>query len=230
MSNQKILIVDDEEDIRNIVGIYLESNGYITIKAKNGKGALEALEKENIDLALLDIMLPDIDGINLCLKIRESKNIPIIMLSAKDQKMDIVLGLTSGADDYIAKPFNSVELLARVRAQLRRFKELNPDHTNNQILEYQNLKLDLDTHKLIKNDEEIRLTPTEFKILNLLWKNKGIIFSTEKIYQKIWREEDFEIDNTVMVHIRNLRDKIEDNNKNPLFIQTVWGVGYKFGD
>lgn len=230
MSNQKILIVDDEKDIRNIISIYLESNGYTTMEAENGKEALKALEEENIDLAILDIMLPDIDGINLCLKIRANKNIPIIMLSAKDQEMDIVLGLTSGADDYIAKPFNSVELLARVRTQLRRFKELNPNRLNSQILQYKNLKLDLDTHKLMKNDEEIRLTPTEFKILNLLWKNKGIVFSTEKIYQRIWREENFEIDNTVMVHIRNLRDKIEDDNKNPLFIQTVWGVGYKFGE
>ncbi len=230
MSNEKILVVDDEKDIRDIVGIYLESNGYTTIKAENGKEALELLEKENTDLALLDIMLPDIDGISLCLKIRANKNIPIIMLSAKDQEMDIVMGLTSGADDYIAKPFNPVELLARVRAQLRRFKELNPDQINGQILKYQNLKLDLDTHKLTKNNEEIRLTPTEFKILNLLWRNKGIVFSTEKIYQRVWQEEDFEIDNTVMVHIRNLRDKVEDNNKKPLFIQTVWGIGYKFGE
>ncbi len=230
MSNENILVVDDEKDIRNIVGIYLESNGYRTIKAENGKEALELLEKENIDLALLDIMLPDIDGISLCLKIRASKNIPIIMLSAKDQEIDIVMGLTSGADDYIAKPFNPVELLARVRAQLRRFKELNPDQLNGQSLKYKNLKLDLDTHKLIKNNEEIRLTPTEFKILSLLWKNKGIVFSTEKIYRRVWQEEDFEIDNTVMVHIRNLRDKIEDDNKKPLFIQTVWGIGYKFGE
>lgn len=230
MSNEKILVVDDEKDIRDIVGIYLESNGYTTIKAENGKEALKLLEKENIDLALLDIMLPDTDGISLCLKIRANKNIPIIMLSAKDQEMDIVMGLTSGADDYIAKPFNPVELLARVRAQLRRFNELNPDQLNGQILKYQNLKLDLDIHKLTKNNEDIRLTPTEFKILNLLWRNKGIVFSTEKIYQRVWQEQDFEIDNTVMVHIRNLRDKIEDDNKKPLFIQTVWGVGYKFGE
>lgn len=230
MNSEKILVVDDEKDIRDIVGIYLESNGYRTVKAENGKEALELLDKENIDLVILDIMLPDIDGISLCLKIRVNKNIPIIMLSAKDQDMDIVMGLTSGADDYISKPFNPVELLARVRAQLRRFKELNPDQLNGQSLKYQNLKLDLDTHKLVKNNEEIRLTPIEFKILNLLWKNKGIVFSTEKIYQRVWQEEDFEIDNTVMVHIRNLRDKIEDDNKKPLFIKTVWGVGYRFGE
>jgi len=230
MSQENILVVDDEKDIRDIVGIYLESNGYKTVKAENGKEALELINKEIIDLAILDIMLPDIDGNGLCIKIRESKNVPIIMLSAKDQEMDIVMGLTSGADDYIAKPFNPVELLARVRAQLRRFKELNPDQINGQYLKYLNLKLDLDTHKLTKNGEEIRLTPTEFKILSLMWKNKGLVFSTEKIYQKIWQEENFEIDNTVMVHIRNLRDKIENDNKKPLFIQTVWGVGYKFGE
>ena len=230
MSNENIMVVDDEKDIRDILGIYLDSNGYRTIKVENGKKALEILDKESIDLAILDIMLPDIDGIGLCIKIRANKNIPIIMLSAKDQEIDIVMGLTSGADDYIAKPFNPVELLARVRAQLRRFKELNPDQSNGQSLKYQNLELNLDTHKLIKNNEEIRLTPTEFKILSLMWKNKGIVFSTEKIYQRVWHEDDFEIDNTVMVHIRNLRDKIEDDNKKPLFIQTVWGVGYKFGE
>lgn len=230
MSNEKILVVDDEKDIRDILGIYLDGNGYKTIKVENGIEALKVLEKQNIDLAILDILMPGIDGLSLCMKIRADRNIPIIMLSAKDQEMDIVMGLTSGADDYISKPFNPVELLARVRAQLRRFKELNPDKVNGQSLVYKNLRLDLETHKLIKENEEIRLTPTEFKILSLMWRNKGIVFSTEKIYQKVWQEEDFEVDNTVMVHIRNLRDKIEDDNKKPIFIQTIWGIGYKFGE
>lgn len=230
MSKKKILIVDDEADIRNIVSIYLENNDFETLKADSGSKALEIIKSEKVELAILDIMMPDMDGITLCIKIREITNIPIIMLSAKDTDMDKVMGLTSGADDYIAKPFNPIELLARVRAQIRRFNEFNIAQINSEILRYDECKLDLNTHKLVKNDEEIRLTPTEFKILKLLWVNRGIVFSTEKIFEKIWGEEEFEVDNTVMVHIRNLRDKIEDDNKKPKYIKTVWGVGYKFGE
>lgn len=228
MSKEKILIVDDEEDIRNIVGIYLEGNGLNTIKVSNGSDALDLIDNEQIDLVILDVMMPDMDGIKLCMKIRGKSNVPIIILSAKDQDMDKVMGLTVGADDYISKPFNPIELLARVRAQLRRFKELNNIRVNNEVLQYDNLLLNLSTHILMKNNEEIRLTPIEFKILKLLWINKGIVFSTELIYEKVWGECDFEIDNTVMVHIRNLREKIEDDRKNPKFIKTVWGIGYKF--
>ena len=230
MSKKKILIVDDEADIRNIVSIYLENNDFETLKADSGSKALEIIKSEKVELAILDVMMPDMDGITLCIKIREITNIPIIMLSAKDTDMDKVMGLTSGADDYIAKPFNPIELLARVRAQIRRFNEFNIAQINSEVLRYDECKLDLNTHKLVKNDEEIRLTPTEFKILKLLWVNRGIVFSTEKIFEKIWGEEEFEVDNTVMVHIRNLRDKIEDDNKKPKYIKTVWGVGYKFGD
>lgn len=230
MSKKKILIVDDEQDIRNIVSIYLENNDFETVQAESGYKALEIIEKEKIDLAILDVMMIDMDGITLCIKIREKTNMPVIMLSAKDQDMDKVMGLTCGADDYIAKPFNPIELLARVRAQLRRFNEFNPVQMNSEVLKYDNIILNLRTHKLIKKDEEIRLTPTEFKILKLLWINRGIVFSTEKIFERIWGEEEFEVDNTVMVHIRNLRDKIEDDNKHPKYIKTVWGVGYKFGD
>lgn len=230
MSKKKILIVDDEQDIRNIVSIYLENNDFETVQAESGYKALEIIEKEKIDLAILDVMMIDMDGITLCIKIREKTNMPVIMLSAKDQDMDKVMGLTCGADDYIAKPFNPIELLARVRAQLRRFNEFNPDQMNSEVLKYDDFILNLSTHKLIKKDEEIRLTPTEFKILKLLWINRGIVFSTEKIFERIWGEEEFEVDNTVMVHIRNLRDKIEDDNKHPRYIKTVWGVGYKFGE
>lgn len=230
MSKKKILIVDDEQDIRNIVSIYLENNDFETVQAESSYKALEIIDEEKIDLAILDVMMPDMDGITLCIKIREKTNMPVIMLSAKDQDMDKVMGLTCGADDYIAKPFNPIELLARVRAQLRRFNELNPVQINSEIFKYDDFILNLSTHKLMKKDEEIRLTPTEFKILKLLWINKGIVFSTEKIFERIWGEEEFEVDNTVMVHIRNLRDKIEDDNKHPKYIKTVWGVGYKFGD
>lgn len=230
MSKKKILIIDDEQDIRNIVSIYLENNDFETVKAESGYSALEIIDKEKIDLAILDVMMPDMDGITLCIKIREKTNMPVIMLSAKDQDMDKVMGLTCGADDYIAKPFNPIELLARVRAQLRRFNELNPVQVNSEVIKYDDFTLNISTHKLMKKDEEIRLTPTEFKILKLLWTNRGIVFSTEKIFERIWGEEEFEVDNTVMVHIRNLRDKIEEDNKKPKYIKTVWGVGYKFGD
>lgn len=230
MGKKKILVVDDEKDIRNIVSIYLENNDFEPLQAESGEKALELMSSETIDLAILDVMMPDMDGITLCMKIREKTNIPIIMLSAKDEDMDKVMGLTSGADDYVAKPFNPIELLARVRSQLRRFNELNPCQMNNEILKYDNFILNLSTHKLLKNDEEIRLTPTEFKILKLLWVNRGIVFSTEKIFERIWGEDNFDVDNTVMVHIRNLRDKIEDDKKKPKCIKTVWGVGYKFGE
>lgn len=160
-------------------------------------------------------MMPDMDGIALCIEIRKNTNMPIIMLSAKDQDMDKVMGLTCGADDYLAKPFNPIELLARVRAQLRRYTEFNPANNSNNSIKYQDLELDMNTHKVNKNGEDIRLTPTEFKILNLLMVNKGMVFSTEKIYDKIWGEEDFDVNNTVMVHIRNLRDKIEAIIKKP---------------
>lgn len=230
MSKKKILIVDDEQDIRNIVSIYLQNNDFEALQAESGYKALEIINKEKIDLAILDVMMPDMDGIKLCMKIREKTNMPVIMLSAKDQDMDKVMGLTCGADDYIAKPFNPIELLARVRAQLRRYNEFNPVQINNEVLKCDDFLLNLNTHKLIKRDEEIRLTPTEFNILKLLWINRGIVFSTEKIFERIWGEEEFEVDNTVMVHIRNLRDKIEDDNKAPKYIKTVWGVGYKFGE
>ena len=230
MGKKKILVVDDEKDIRNIISIYLENNDFQSIQAENGEEALRLLNYGEIDLVILDIMMPNIDGLSLCMKIRENSNIPIIMLSAKDQDMDKVIGLTSGADDYLTKPFNPIELIARVRAQLRRYNEFNPYQINNEILKYDNFVLNLSTHKLLKNDEEIILTPTEFKILKLLLTNRGIVFSTEKIFERIWGEDNFDVDNTVMVHIRNLRDKIEDDNKSPKYIKTVWGVGYKFGE
>ena len=185
MNKKKILIVDDEQDITHIVSIYLENNDFETVKAESGKVALENLNNEKIDLAILDVMMPEMDGITLCIKIREKTNIPIIMLSAKDQDMDKVMGLTCGADDYLAKPFNPIELLARVRSQLRRFNELNPVQINSEVLKYDDFLLNLSTHSLLKKDEEIRLTPTEFKILKLLWINRGIVFSTEKIYERI---------------------------------------------
>ena len=223
-----ILVVDDEEDIRELVGIYLKNEGMQVCKAANGKEALEYLEKMDIDLAILDIMMADMDGITLCMEIRKKSNLPIIMLSAKDQDMDKVLGLTAGADDYLAKPFNPIELVARVKAQLRRSKEFNHSVAKN-VLEYMDLSMNLETHRVFLNAKEIFLTPKEFAILELLWKNKGNVFSTEHIYNTLWSEEEaYDTNNVVMVNIRNLRSKIESDVKNPRYIKTVWGVGYKF--
>lgn len=223
-----ILVVDDEEDIRELVGIYLKNEGYQVCKAAEGREALECMNNTNIDLAILDVMMTNMDGIMLCIEIRKKSNIPIIMLSAKDQDMDKVIGLSAGADDYIAKPFNMVELVARVKAQLRRYNEFNDRRIGNK-LEYLDLTMNLDTHRVFLESREIQLTPKEFAILELLWKNKGNVFSTEHIYDVLWREEAaYDINNVVMVHIRNLRSKIERDIKNPQYIKTVWGVGYKF--
>lgn len=223
-----ILVVDDEEDIRELVGIYLRNEGMQVCKAANGIQALEYIEKMNIDLAVLDIMMSDMDGITLCMEIRKKSNIPIIMLSAKDQDMDKVLGLTAGADDYLSKPFNPIELTARVKAQLRRSMEFNNSKKLNQM-EYMGLSMNTETHRVFVNAKEIFLTPKEYAILELLWKNKGNVFSTEHIYNMLWSEEEaYDINNVVMVHIRNLRSKIENDVKNPQYVKTVWGVGYKF--
>lgn len=223
-----VLIVDDEEDIRELVGIYLKNEGYNICKAVNGQEALQCLSDMQIDLAILDVMMADMDGIALCMEIRKKSNIPIIMLSAKDQDMDKVIGLSAGADDYLAKPFNPVELVARVKAQLRRFNDFN-ERKPSSILEYMELSMNLETHRVFLNLKKVQLTPKEFAILELLWKNKGNVFSTEHIYDSLWSEEEaYDINNVVMVHIRNLRSKIEPDIKNPQYIKTVWGVGYKF--
>ena len=223
-----VLIVDDEEDIRELVGIYLKNEGYNICKAVNVQEALQCLSDMQVDLAILDVMMADMDGIALCMEIRKKSNIPIIMLSAKDQDMDKVIGLSAGADDYLAKPFNPVELVARVKAQLRRFNDFN-ERKPSSILEYMELSMNLETHRVFLNLKEVQLTPKEFAILELLWKNKGNVFSTEHIYDSLWSEEEaYDINNVVMVHIRNLRSKIEPDIKNPQYIKTVWGVGYKF--
>ena len=223
-----VLIVDDEEDIRELVGIYLKNEGYNICKAVNGQEALQCLSDMQIDLAILDVMMADMDGIALCMEIRKKSNIPIIMLSAKDQDMDKVIGLSAGADDYLAKPFNPVELVARVKAQLRRFNDFN-ERKPSSILEYMELSMNLETHRVFLNLKEVQLTPKEFAILELLWKNKGNVFSTEHIYDSLWSEEEaYDINNVVMVHIRNFRSKIEPDIKNPQYIKTVCGDGYKF--
>jgi two-component system response regulator VanR len=227
MTKETLLIVDDEKDIIDMLDIYLKNEGYQTLRAYNGQEALDILQKNQVDLIILDIMMPRMDGIEACLRIREQKNMPIIMLSAKSQDMDKIMGLSTGADDYMTKPFNPLELIARVKSQLRRYTRLNVPQQKEGELEIDDLWISTSTHEVKVDGREIRLTPREFAILELLARNKGIVFSIEKIYEAVWKEAFFESDNTVMVHIRKIREKLEVNPRQPKYIKTVWGVGYK---
>ncbi|MDI9218536.1 response regulator transcription factor [Clostridium tertium] len=234
MSKERILIVDDEKEIRDLIDIYLKGEGYDTIKAENGEEALNILSSNDVDLIILDIMMPKVNGIEACLKIREEREMPIIMLSAKSEDMDKILGLNTGADDYLTKPFNPLELVARVKSQLRRYKRFNNTSTKEElivkqdnVLEIDEISINLETHEVFKDGEEIKLTPTEFDILVLLGENRGKVFSIENIYNSVWKQEFMQSDNTVMVHIRKVREKIEEDPRKPKFIKTVWGVGYK---
>lgn len=230
MSQETVLIVDDEKEIVELLTIYLTNDGYRVLKAYNGLEALELLQAKasEVDLIILDIMMPRMDGIQACLKIREKMNMPIIMLSAKTQDMDKINGLSMGADDYVTKPFNPLELLARVKSQLRRYNRLNTQtpHKEDEI-EVDDLTINIATREVKVDGREVKLTPREFSILELLARNRGIVFSIEKIYEAVWKETFFESENTVMVHIRKIREKIEDQPRKPRFIKTVWGVGYR---
>lgn len=232
MDKETILIVDDEKEIRDLIDIYLKNEGYNTLKAEDGLKALEILENNEVHLIILDIMMPKLDGMQACLKIREERNTPIIMLSAKSEDMDKIMGLTTGADDYLTKPFNPLELIARVKSQLRRYIKLNnsspiPNLDKTSIIEIEDLMMNTENHEVFLDGKPIKLTPMEFDILELLGRNRGIVFSIEKIYEKVWKEEFIQSDNTVMVHIRKIREKIEEDPRKPRFIKTVWGVGYK---
>lgn len=223
-----ILIVDGDENIRNLLSIYLENENFKTIKAENAKEAIKIIDEKEIELVLLDIMMPQIDGIEACMRIRKDKNMPIIMISAKSEDMDKIHGLTAGADDYITKPFNPLELIARVKSQLRRYQKYNTGSNNQKvIIEIGDLTINTDTRQIWAGEKEVRLTPKEFDILELLARNKGIVLSIRKIYEEVWKEEFFKSDNTVTVHITNLREKIEADPKAPVYIKTIWGVGYK---
>ena len=231
MADINILVVDDEKEIADLVEIYLVSDGYKVYKADNAFTGLEILEKEDIHLVLLDIMMPGMDGLEMCKKIREDNNIPIIMLSAKSADLDKILGLGTGADDYVTKPFNPLELTARVKSQLRRYTQLNPNSNahaaaKNEIA-IRGLVINKDNHKVIVYDEEVKLTPIEFDILYLLASNPGRVFSTDEIFEKVWNEKVYEANNTVMVHIRRLRGKMKEDERQDKIITTVWGVGYK---
>ena len=232
---EKILVVDDEKEIRDLIEIYLKGEGYETVKAADGEEALEVLSREkDIDLIILDIMMPKMNGIEACLKIREERELPIIMLSAKAEDVDKILGLNMGADDYLTKPFNPLELIARVKSQLRRFYRFNPkvniqgaNEVEGNIITIEDLVINFDTHEVSIDGKVVKLTPTEFDILALLAKNRGKVFSIANIYESVWNQEFMESDNTVMVHIRKIREKTEENARKPRFIKTVWGVGYK---
>jgi len=228
MNKEIILVVDDEREIRDLIGIYLSNDGYSVIKVSNGVEALNVLKEENVDLIILDLMMPIMDGLEACMRIRENKNMPIIMLSAKSEDMDKIKGLTTGADDYVSKPFNPLELLARVKSQLRRYKRLNLiGEKDESIVEVDDLYINTNTHEVKIGDKDVRLTPREFDILLFIAKNRGSVFNVKKIYEAVWKEEFMESDNTIMVHIRKIREKIEENPRKPRFIKTVWGVGYK---
>ncbi|ARX69929.1 MULTISPECIES: response regulator transcription factor [Bacillus] len=227
MQKEKILIVDDDIEIRKIVSIYLKNEGYEIIDASDAIEALETLRNTTIDLIILDIMLPKMDGIEACLKIREQYQMPIIFLSAKDEDIDKIQGLMSGAEDYITKPFNPLELMARIKSQLRRYRVYQTEEVKQFIHEIGHLKVDEETRQVFIRNEEVRLTPKEFDILSLLVRNKGKVFSVEKIYEMVWEDSFYKSDNTVMVHITKIREKIEENPRQPVYLKTVWGVGYR---
>ena len=228
MGKFNVLVVDDEKEIRDAIDIYLRSSENINIiKCSDGVEALEALENKEIHLILLDIMMPRLDGIRTCMKIRESRNIPIIMLSAKSEDSDKILGLNIGADDYITKPFYPLELVARVKSQLRRYISFGNYKVNQNEINIRDLVINKETRQVTVEGQEVKLTPIEFKILLLLAETPGRVFPSGEIYERVWEEPAFNADNTVTVHIRRIREKIEINPKEPKYIKVVWGVGYK---
>lgn len=225
-----ILIVDDEQTIADLVEVYLKNEGFTVHKFYNGEDAIRSVESEQIDLAILDVMLPDINGFSLCRKIREKHNFPIIMLTAKEEEVDKITGLTLGADDYVTKPFQPLELVARIKAQLRRFTRYNSSETvpEESVLSFSGLVLNQDTHECTLNEKPLSLTPTEFSILWVLSSNRGHVVSSEELFRQVWGEKYYSnSNNTVMVHIRHLREKMCDSAEHPKYIKTVWGVGYK---
>ena len=227
MDKFNVLVVYDEKEIRDAIDIYLRGEGINVIKAKDGLEALEVLDKEDVHLVVLDLMMPRLDGMQTCMKIRETRNMPIIMLSAKSEDSDKILGLNIGADDYVTKPFNNLELVARVKSQLRRYeKPLSIENSQDTII-IKDLLIDNINKKVVLRGNEVKLTATEYKILILLASHPGRIFSIKEIYEKVWEEAFYKSENTVTVHIRRMREKIEINSKDPEYIKVVWGIGYK---
>ena len=226
--NETILVVDDEREIADLVELYLKNENYTVFKCYTAEEALEIVD--DVDLAILDIMLPGTDGLTICQRIRENHTYPIIMLSAKDAETDKITGLTFGADDYITKPFQPLELVARVKAQLRRYTKYNegPGKNDSGVIVHSGLVIDVNTHEVLLNEKPLSLTPTEFSILRILCERKGSVVSSEELFHAIWGDEYYsKNNNTITVHIRHLREKLGDTMDDPKYIKTVWGVGYK---
>jgi two-component system response regulator VanR len=226
---EKILVVDDEQEIADLVDLYLQNENYTVYKFYTAQEAIDCIQNIELDLAILDIMLPDINGLSICQKIREKHTYPVIMLTAKDAETDKITGLTLGADDYITKPFRPLELVARVKAQLRRYKKYNTAPTQkDSVIVHSGLVIDINTHECLLNDKPLSLTPTEFSILRILCERKGNIVSSEQLFHEIWGDEYYnKNNNTITIHIRHLREKMGDTADSPKYIKTVWGVGYK---
>ncbi len=224
----KVLVVDDEREIADLVEVYLKNEGFDVVKSNSGKEALLHIEKEIFDLAILDVMLPDTDGFSLCSEIRKSHTYPVIMLTARTGFSDRISGLSLGADDYVTKPFNPLELIARAKAQIRRYHQYNDAAGSPDIIEIPGgLEINRTTHSCTLYGENIGLTPIEFKIVLLLCENAGKVVSTKELFEKVWGEDYLDSNNTVMVHIRRIREKMHERSREPRFIKTVWGVGYK---
>ena len=222
-----ILVVDDDREIVDSISIFLSGENYNVLKAYDGIEALDILSENNVHLMILDIMMPKMDGIKTLMKMRESKNIPVILLSAKSEDADKILGLTAGADDYVTKPFNPSELMARVKSQLRRYTMLGSIETQKSEIVIDGLCINTEEKTVKVDGEQIRLTSTEYKILELLAKNRGRVFSADDIYRNVWKEDNIVGDNTIAVHVRHIREKIEINPKEPRYLKVVWGIGYK---
>ena len=227
----KIMVVDDEHEIADLIEVYLKNENYEVFKFYSPKDALMCVEDIKLDFAILDIMMPEMDGITLCQKIRDNHTFPIIMLTAKDSETDKITGLTFGADDYITKPFRPLELVARVKAQLRRYKRYNtvqPEEKESDVISHSDILLNIKTHECYLNEEPVTLTPTEFTILQILLENEGNVISAEDLFHRIWKDEYYsKSNNTITVHIRHLREKLNDSVDQPKYIKTIWGVGYK---
>ena len=228
-----ILVVDDEKEIADLIELYLKNETYTVFKYYSAKDALQCIENTDLDLAVLDVMLPDISGFSLCKTIRESHTYPVIMLTAKYEEIDKITGLSLGADDYITKPFRPLEMTARVKAQLRRYQIYNPSaalENAESVLSHSGLLLNIRTHECLLNEKPLALTPTEFAILRILLERKGSVVSAEELFHEIWQDEYYsKSNNTITVHIRHLREKMNDTVDNPNYIKTIWGVGYKIG-
>lgn len=227
MAEYTVLVTDDDQDIRDGIEIYLKNEGYNVLKAADGLEALEILSENEVHLIILDIMMPKMDGITATFKIREERNIPIIMLSAKAEDSDKIHGLSVGADDYVTKPFHPMELVARVKSQMRRYVKLGTYNEQQSKIAVQGLVLDQESKEVTLDGESVKLTPIEFKITELLMANAGRVFSIQEIYERVWNEPAYNAENIVAVHIRKIREKIEVDPKNPRFLKVVWGIGYK---